>query len=230
VSCIYATSSPYSALIIDAFVCLALDDYIHVLRTYLKRLPAVLLSSPSLPVAFDLTLVSLTLPAPEIVMNALETIVRLLEPGSQEGSPYQATITAAAKTYGHKIITIAINGMVQEYVEQSQDAIIDILKELIKLCPAEVRAWTLEAVQGLPGHVAPVADKQEFHNNLEKYVSVMEFFLQSYPDSSLPFCRVFAETNLDLIKPAIRIFFRSTRRARDRKERLRSSLGNGGDH
>lgn len=216
-------------MIIDAFVCLALDDYIHVLRTYLKRLPAVLLSSPSLPVAFDLTLVSLTLPAPEIVMNALETIVRLLEPGSQEGSPYQATITAAAKTYGHKIITIAINGMVQEYVEQSQDAIIDILKELIKLCPAEARAWTLEAVQGLPGHVAPVADKQEFHNNLEKYVSVVKSFVQSGLDVNF-LCRVFAETNLDLIKPAIRIFFRSTRRARDRKERLRSSLGNGGDH
>ena len=102
-------------------------------------------------------------------MNALETVVRLLEPGTQEGSPYQATITAAAKSYGQKIVTIAINGMVQEYIEESQDAIIDIIKELIKLCPAETRSWTLEAVQGLPGHIAPASDKQEFYTNLEKY-------------------------------------------------------------
>lgn len=37
--------------------------------------------------------------------------------------------------------------------------------------------------------------------------------------------RVFAETNLDLIKPAVRVFFRSTRRALDRKQRLKNSLG-----
>jgi len=162
-------------------------------------------------------------------MNALETIVRLLEPGTQDGSPYQATITAAAKTYGHKIITIAVNGMVQEYVEQSQDAIIDIIKELVKLCPADARAWTMEAVQGLPGHVAPAADKQEFHANLEKYVLARSPCSWSVTYSP-PATRVFAETNLDLIKPAVRIFFRSTRRAKDRKERLRSSLGNGGNH
>jgi hypothetical protein len=46
--------------------------------------------------------------------------------------------------------------------------IIDIVKELVKLCPGEARGWTLSAVQGLPGHVAPTADKTDFFANFEK--------------------------------------------------------------
>lgn len=141
----------------------------HALRTFLKRCPHLLLSSPSLPVVFDLALVTLTLPGSDVVMNTLETLVDLLEAGTKDaGSPYLATMQSAAKSYGHKIVTIAVNGMVQNYPEESQDAVIDLLKQLTQLCPAETREWVLTTVQSLPGHIAPATDKQEFCNNLER--------------------------------------------------------------
>lgn len=184
-----------------------IEDYVHAVETYLKKAPAVILQSPSLPLVFDLTLTSLDLPSPGAVMAGLETIVQLFEAGTVEGSPYTAQLAGAAGIYGQKLVSTAMKGLVTDYVEESQDAIIDILKELLKLCPAEARTWTLTAVEALPGHIAPAADKRDFYANFEK---------------------VFAQTNLDLVKNAMRIFFRSTRRAKDRKDRLRTSLGGGG--
>lgn len=142
-----------------------IEDYLQAIVSYLKRTPAILMSSSALPSVFDLILSALTLPAPETVICALELVIDLLKIGTADSSPYLTIITNAVKTYGERIIGLSLNGMVQDYPEESHEYVIDALKEMVKMCPAEAKAWTEAGIDKLPGHVAPPSDKQEFYNN-----------------------------------------------------------------
>ncbi|KAJ9101702.1 hypothetical protein QFC21_003040 [Naganishia friedmannii] len=190
-----------------------LEDYCQFVLQYVLRSTDVIFNSSQLPNIIELALATTTLPALQSVMTALELIEDLFKYAVSPEDvaagavlPAQLPVLQAlVQQYGQKIVTMVLQGVVQDYPEDGQQAVGEIIKSICKLAPSEnVRQWVASAIEGVPGHVIPVSSKQE----------IMQAFDQ-----------VFANGYLDSIKNTIRTYVRAARRARDRRDRMRDTLG-----
>jgi transportin-3 len=200
---------------------------------YVLRSTDVIFNSSQLPNIIELTLATTTLPAGQSVMTALELIEDLLKyaVSPQEVAAgavpptYLPVLQALIQQYGQKIVTMVLQGVVQDYPEDGQQPVGEIVKSICKLAPPEnVRQWVALAIEGVPGHVIPVSSKQEIMQAFDQCVDlVQKTWLPLI--RLLKIYRVFADGYLDSIKNAIRSYVRTARRARDRRDRMRDTLG-----
>ncbi|KAI5452636.1 Nuclear import receptor [Naganishia albida] len=189
-----------------------MEDFCQFILQYVLRSPSTLRATAQLPNIIELALAATLLPAGHIVMTALELIEDLLQGALRNGdaSPSgttpadQPVLQAVAQQFGQRILTMTLQGIAQDYPEDSQEPVTAIVKSLCTLAPPEtLRQWIAFAIDGVPGHVIPISSKQEM--------------LQTFD-------RVFAEGNPELVKNAIRLYVRTARRARDRRDRMSNTL------
>lgn len=197
-----------------------MEDFCQLVLAYVLRAPATVRSTPQLPNILELALASTLLPAGQTVMTALELIEDLLRSVlATDVAADQPVLQAVVQQYGQKIMVTVLQGIAQEYPEDSQDPVTGIVKALCGLVPPEtVRQWISVALEGLPGHIIPVSSKQETLQMFERYVHAFVY------NGVLMRYSVFAEGNPELVKSAIRLYVRTARRARDRRDRMSNTL------
>lgn len=140
-----------------------MDDYTHCLMAYLNTVPALTLSLPSLSLCISHTLSALSCPAPEIIRTSLDVLAKLslLLPSAHALQPI-------FHQYGKAIISIVLQGVVQDFPEESLDEVEKIVTATISVGSGEVEGWAGEALMGVPGHVLPQSDRQAFITELQQ--------------------------------------------------------------
>lgn len=139
-----------------------MDDYTHCFMAYLNTIPALTLSVPSLPLAVSHTLSALSCPAPEIVRIALDVLAKL-----STLVPTSPTLQQPFQTYGKAVISLVLQGVVQDFPEDGMDEVEKILITTIAVGGPQSEGWAVEALSGVPGHVLPVSDRQAFVTELQ---------------------------------------------------------------
>ena len=206
-----------------------MDDYVHCLLAYLNTAPALTLSLPSLSLCVSHTLSALTCPAPEIVQVSLDVLAKLalLLPSSHSLQP-------TFHQYGKGIISIVLQGVVQDFPEESLDEVEKIVAATISVGGGEVEGWVGDALAGVPGHVLPQSDRQAFITELQQYVVPPTWFPSSSYSSlrksegirmEADRVRYLQSPSEERIRSALRNLVRSARRARERGRQSRKSLG-----
>ena len=152
-----------------------MEDFCQLVLAYVMRAPSTVRATPQLPNIFELALASTLLPAGQTVMTALELIEDLLRSVLATNGPTdQPVLQAVVQQYGQKILVTVLQGIAQEYPEDSQDPVTGIVKALCGLAPPEtVRQWISVALEGLPGHVIPASSKQETLQMFDRYVQFL---------------------------------------------------------
>ncbi|WVQ84216.1 hypothetical protein IAT38_006367 [Cryptococcus sp. DSM 104549] len=180
-----------------------MDDYVHLFMAYLRALPDPTLASPLLPLAISHTLATLTCPAPETQLVALDALARL---AARLASPaHLAQLQPIFAQYGKPLVGVALQGVVAGFPEDSVEAVHDLLEAMAAHLPAEaVDEWVREGVDGIGGHVVPVADKQAFVREIHEHL---------------------ASRSPDKLKNALNNLVRAARRTRERGRQARKSLG-----
>jgi transportin-3 len=134
-----------------------MDDYSHCFMAYLNAVPALTLSLPSLSIAITHILSSLSCPAPEIIRISLDVLAKL-----SDASPSQPPLQAIFSQYGKGIITLVLQGLIQDFPEDCMDEIEKILVGTMGVVGSQGEAWAGEALGSVPGHLVPVADRSAF--------------------------------------------------------------------
>jgi hypothetical protein len=156
-----------------------MEDFCQFILQFVLRSPATLRASAQLPNIVELALAATTLPSGQIVMTALELVEDLLQGALRNGnasstnaSPAdQPVLQAVVQQFGQKILVMTLQGIAQDYPEDSQEPVTAIVKSLCGLAPPEtVRQWIAFAIDGVPGHVIPVNSKQEMLQTFDRYV------------------------------------------------------------
>jgi hypothetical protein len=195
-----------------------MEDFCQFVLAFVSRSPSTVRATPQLANIFELALASTLLPAGQTVMTALELIEDLLRSVLTGGD--QSAVQAVVQQFGQKILVMILQGIAQDYPEDSQEPVTGIVKALCGLAPPEtVRQWIAVAIEGLPGHVIPAGSKQETLQTFDRYVAT-----PSEGRCTNPFRSVFAEGNPELVKTALRLYVRTARRARDRRDRMSNTL------
>jgi hypothetical protein len=70
--------------------------------------------------------------------------------------------------YGKAIISIVLQGVVQDFPEETLDEVEKIVAATISVGGGEVEAWAGEALMSVPGHVLPQSDRQAFIVELQQ--------------------------------------------------------------
>lgn len=156
-----------------------MEDFCQFILQFVLRSPATLRATPQLANIIELALAATLLPSPHIVMTALELIEDLLQGALRNGDTSQATaspadhpvLQAVVQQFGQKILVMTLQGIVQDYPEDSQEPVTAIVKSLCGLAPPDtIRQWIAFAIDGVPGHVIPVNSKQEMLQTFDRYV------------------------------------------------------------
>lgn len=156
-----------------------MEDFCQFILQYVLRSPSTLRATAQLPNIIELALAATLLPAGHIVMTALELIEDLLQGALRNGdaSPSgttpadQPVLQAVAQQFGQRILTMTLQGIAQDYPEDSQEPVTAIVKSLCTLAPPEtLRQWIAFAIDGVPGHVIPISSKQEMLQTFDRYV------------------------------------------------------------
>lgn len=138
-----------------------MEDYVHMFTAYITFLPAASISSPVLPLAVSHTLAALVCPAPETNLVCLDALAMLSK--YLQDQEYQSRLQPIFAQYGNAIISLLINGMVTDFVEDGLNQVQTVLASTVLCAPAqEVQSWMGEAVGGIGGHIVPMAEKQQF--------------------------------------------------------------------
>jgi hypothetical protein len=154
-----------------------MEDFCQFILQFVLRSPSTLRASAQLPNIIELALAATLLPSGQIVMTALELIEDLLQGALRDGnaSPTQATpadqpvLQAVVQQFGQKILVMTLQGIAQDYPEDSQEPVTAIVKSLCTLAPPEtIRQWIAFAIDGVPGHVIPVNSKQEMLQTFDR--------------------------------------------------------------
>lgn len=140
---------------------IVMEDYVHMFIAYLTFLPDATISSPLLHLGVSHTLAALVCPAPETNLVCLDALAglskRLQEP------TYQSALQPIFAQYGKAIISLLLNGVVTDFVEDGLDQVQVVLAATVICAPAaEVESWVVEAVGDIAGHIVPVAEKEAF--------------------------------------------------------------------
>lgn len=143
-----------------------MDDYVHTLMAYMTYLTHPTLSSTSLPTAVSHTLAALTCPAPETILVCLDALALLAK--NLQDSSLQPRIQPVFQQYGKAIVSLSVNGMVSVFPEDGLGAVQEVLAATVVCAPAqEVLSWFATALEGIPGHVVPVAEKPKFMEKVQ---------------------------------------------------------------
>lgn len=138
-----------------------MDDYVHCFLGYIDQLPQIALTSPVLNLALSHTLAALMCPSAETQIVSLETLASLAKHVQDERwQPYLQPVFAQ---YGQAIFSVMLKGVVGDFPEESPSDVHTILTATGACAPAaQVELWAAEAVQSIPGHVVPAAERQAF--------------------------------------------------------------------
>ncbi|WVW85137.1 hypothetical protein I302_107174 [Kwoniella bestiolae CBS 10118] len=182
-----------------------MDDYVHLVISYLTSIPTLTLQSPSIQPAISHVLASLTCHSPETVLVSLD-VLSILSNHLASNQNLQNLFMQ----YGKAIVGLLINGLiVHDYPEDSLDQIQVILNHLTKLSNGtntqEMEGWFGETIGGLPGHVVPQGEKQAFLVEVHAHLT--------------------DRSSSDRLKNALNNLVRAARRARERGRQARKSLG-----
>ncbi|WWC63014.1 uncharacterized protein I303_105612 [Kwoniella dejecticola CBS 10117] len=181
----------------------AMEDYGHLFMAYLTSMPNQILASQSIQMAVSHVLASLTCPATEMILIALDVLANV---STQSNDPRIASIL---NTYGKAIVQILINGIVTDFPEDSMDQVQTILHALSSSGssnPQEIESWFSGAVGGLAGHVVPQEAKQAFLADVHAHL---------------------IDRSSDRLKNGLINLVRAARRAKERGRQARKSLGGG---
>jgi transportin-3 len=138
-----------------------MEDYVHMFTAYITFLPSASISSPVLPLAVSHTLAALICPAPETNLVCLDALAMLSK--YLQDQEYQSRLQPIFAQYGKAIVSLLINGMVTNFVEDGLDQVQTVLASTVLCAPAqEVESWIAEAVGRIGGHIVPMAEKQHF--------------------------------------------------------------------
>lgn len=149
-----------------------MEDFCQLVLAYVMRSPSTVRATPQLANIIELALASTLLPSGQTVMTALELIEDLLRIVlAADSSADQPVLQAVVQQFGQKILVTILQGIAQDYPEDSQDPVTGIVKALCGMAPPEtVRQWISVAIEGLPGHVIPASSKQETLQTFDRYV------------------------------------------------------------
>jgi len=134
-----------------------MDDYSHCLMAYLNAVPALTLSLPSLSIAITHILSSLSCPAPEIIRISLDVLAKL-----SDQLPTQPQLQTVFNQYGKGIITLVLQGLIQDFPEDCMEEIEKILVGTMGVVGSQGESWAGEALGSVPGHLVPVVDRSAF--------------------------------------------------------------------
>lgn len=130
--------------------------------SYLTTIPTLTLTFPSLPLAITHTLSALSCPSPSIIRIALDVLAKLAS-----FLPHPS-LTPIFQQYGKAIVTLVLQGLIQDFPEDSMEEIEKILVGTLAVSGAEGEGWVGEALGGVAGTVVPVGDRGVFMGELHE--------------------------------------------------------------
>ena len=139
-----------------------MDDYSHLLMSYLTTTPSLTLSLPSLPIAITHVLSSLSCPSPSIIRISLDVLSKLAT------SLPNLTLNPIFQQYGKGIITLVLQGLIQDFPEDSMEEIERIVVGTLGVCGSEGEGYVGEALSGVGGNVVPANDRGVFMGELHE--------------------------------------------------------------
>lgn len=168
--------SAYDDEVLTIVFLSVMEDFCQFILQFVLRSPSTLRASAQLPNIIELALAATLLPSGQIVMTALELIEDLLQGALRDGNasptqttPNQPVLQAVVQQFGQKILVMTLQGIAQDYPEDSQEPVTAIVKSLCTLTPPEtIRQWIAFAIDGVPGHVIPVNSKQEMLQTFDR--------------------------------------------------------------
>ncbi|BGP13168.1 hypothetical protein JCM10213_000252 [Rhodosporidiobolus nylandii] len=186
-----------------------MEDYVHLVQALIEAAPDHIFLSTAFPAAFQSTLTALTLPAPRIVLTALDTIRGVVghdslhyEPSDPHLSPHQhavfpgyvAAIRAVVEAASVQLVQLLLDVLVGGG-EDEPYSVLTILRLLSIQFPTVLAQTVPPAVELLPAKAAGPAERAEF---LSKFNAAI------------------VSQNPNQVKDAFTWLLRTSRKSRDR--------------
>jgi transportin-3 len=137
-----------------------MDDYVHLVMSYLTHLPALTLTHPSLAQSLSLTLTAVTLPAPETILGSLDVLSLLSQ--KLQNPQFQPYLQPIFAQYGKVMIGLLLKGLIEGFPEDGVESVADVIGGVCAVGGWEVEAWVKEGLEGVEAGRLPIAEREKF--------------------------------------------------------------------
>jgi transportin-3 len=199
-----------------------IDDYVHLLMQVAEQMPDSLYLSPTFPLVFQIILAGLSISNVDLNHTTLSFVLNVLnnpgllgaalEPGVQPPA-YVTAIRATVEGSAPQLLSTLLGGMMDHYVEDCIDLVVDIVHCMAKLWQRQLLGW-LEPVLGqIPDKLVLPEAKVAFFNEMTRYVIPPA----GGSAGTDVLCSALGPSSIDKVKQAVLNLHRASRRLRQRR-------------
>ncbi|EJU01005.1 ARM repeat-containing protein [Dacryopinax primogenitus] len=182
-----------------------IDDYIHLLMHVAEQMPDSLYLSPSFPLIFQIVLAGLKISNVDLnhitlsfVLNILNNpglINAALEPTLQPPA-YVTGIRSVVETHAPQLLESLLTGMMDHYVEDCIDLVMDVVHVMAKLWQHQLLTWLQPTLSQIPDNLVLPEAKIAFFQDMTQALG---------------------PSSIDKVKQAVLNLHRASRRLRQRR-------------
>ncbi|KAH8120311.1 ARM repeat-containing protein [Phellopilus nigrolimitatus] len=182
-----------------------LEDYLHMVLQLFEKRPDIFFESPVFPMAIRIAIASLSLIHTEVIFASLDVLRGVvthdsLDPSFKNPPPkfpiYAAVVRQVVNTEGPQFTTDLLNGLVNDFPEESVSIVLTIFRSLAVLWPQQLISWLPGALDRVPMAASFTPAKQQLLDDVTSSISSSQF---------------------DKVKKAVGNFHRFSARSKDRR-------------
>ncbi|KZP00791.1 ARM repeat-containing protein, partial [Calocera viscosa TUFC12733] len=182
-----------------------IDDYVHLLMQIAEQMPDSLYLSPSFPLIFQIILSGLKISNVDLNHVTLSFVLNVLNnPGLLNAAleptlhppAYVTSIRTVVETYAPQLLSALLGGMMDHYVEDCIDLVVEITHVMAKLWQGQLLTWLEPTLAQLPDNLVLPEAKVAFFNDMTNALG---------------------PASIDKVKQAVLNLHRASRRLRQRR-------------